>query len=115
MLVVIQVKSDVFVSQNKPLIFKPGKQNKTISHLTTELFSGQKSHFVIMQPFFFRSYILYKNNLFWQKDVHKTSVFYGLPGICWIHKVSAMHLRGYLCLCSRTIYLQDETQRDINR
>jgi len=34
---------------------------------------------------------------------------HGLPGICWIHKVSAMHSGGYLCPCSQTIYLQNET------
>lgn len=38
-----------------------------------------------------------------------------LPEICWIHKVSSMHSGGYLCLCSRTIYLQEKTHTAISR
>lgn len=38
-----------------------------------------------------------------------------LLGICLIHRVSAMHSGGYLCLCSQTIYLQNQrnTQREM--
>lgn len=49
MLAVIQLKTDVYVSQNNPLIFKQQDEKAgNFSHLTTELFPGQNSQFLIM-------------------------------------------------------------------